>query len=650
MAVGLDEPTLGLSGRLRRSATDLHCFSPGNRRVDADAGAGTGSCRAGRSPAGKGTVDTKSDLEKVISKLVEIRKTNGTISAVDYDEALVELGKEPTAGARGHLRRRVNAVCPAALPASRSFEVDQDTFIALAASRSIEAFHRDVVQDQHPNLSLPSLYRALHKQIEPALLAYIKPGQGGMEKFRARAFSCLWHCEHFGEAWQTDVTDLGFTAVPPGRGYKNPVKVKLIAVIDDATRLIVGWGLVYCDGRSVNARDVAGVLIGAMNRYGVPQQIVTDNGKEYDNQVIAELLVRAGTACRLTPRYRGESKGKIERWNRSTQNWLSKEYASWTGGAASSARYSIMGGNNRKAPRHKAVHDKFSEWIEEYNAKRVHSALGMTPQQAYEADPAELPPLELHEVLRFAPVHNAGREDEFRVVKKEGVQFNNHAYHNLDPASPGRAGLSGKQCLNRMIGNRRGVRIRPVNGDPTVVGVYDARDRFVCIATRMDQIPTELKFLSRSDYNADLRTAELAARDAQELIEARYDDITTNDDDTPTATTTVPIETFVAERLDTPCHMVQSHWDKMHIDGEADPALVQTILVDNPNATFDHDTLIEIFLGWADRVDEDRYRIENTLFAATYHRQRSLIELADKTTGEIERLKLTIATVTRDDN
>jgi transposase InsO family protein len=582
-----------------------------------------------------------------VQRLAEIRRNHGTISEPEYNESLERLGKSPTAGNRGHLRRLVSNVLPAETPPSANFVIDEEALVALAKSPTIDAFHKGWVKERHPGLSRAALHRALHSQIEPGLLAYIKPGKGGMEAFRRKALSCLWHATEFGEAWQTDVTQLPFTAVPPGRGFKNPVRVKLIAVIDDATRLIVGWHLVYCHDRDVKITDTAGVLIGAMHRYGVPDQVVMDNGHEFCGNVTSELMMRAGGSTRLTPRYRGESKGKIERFNRTVKDWLAKSYPSWTNGCSSSARYPVMGANNRRAPQHSDVEAHVGELINYYNTQHVHSALGMTPEEAYQANPAQLLPLELHRVLHLGPVHNAGRKDEFVDVHPTGVLYGGEYYTNLDPRSPGRGSHSGRDSLAKMIGSRHGVRVRPVIGDPSIIGIYDIDDRFVCIATRMSDISTELRYENRSLNDNALHTAEKAMGRAQAAIEADHPDPT--DDEDPKTDRQISMETFAAERLGTARHSVSSRFDNVCFDddddgsGESERACI--LVFDDPDVELSIEDAIDVFAEWKDRSHQELYRLESTDYVVMYHPERRRLKRINRHTHETEYVVLTITSL-----
>lgn len=582
-----------------------------------------------------GPDQASSDQDREVARLVQIRQDQGDIPQYEYEESLERLGRTATEGRIGYLRTLVNKHAPRPPAALLGFEPDEDCYIALARATTLGAFHETYIAKLFPGSNYSAFYRWFQEAFEPGLRALIQPGKKGIETFRRAILSCLWHCDRFGQAWQTDVVTLPFKAVPPGRGYTNPVRVKLIAIIDDATRLIVAWKLVYCvKGRDVRATDVADVLIGAMHRWGVPEQIVMDNGNEFDNDLIAKLLVRTGTAARLTPRYRGESKGKIERFNRSVNGWFAREFATWTTGPASAARYPILGNSGKDAPSHTTVINRLSALIDWYNTEKVHSGHGLTPLQAREADPTELPPLILHHVLHLGSVHNQDRKDQWVSPQTYGINYDNRHWTCLDPDTPGQGKFNGVQSLARAIHGRHGVRVRPVNGDDTIVGIYDVDDRFICIATRMDQIPTDIKLANRSSNDEMLHHAERILAEAhRQIAEETGADQPEEDNAARRAATT--ISTQVAELLAVSHDTITMRWDKVTTaDGDTTDCRILSLATEtNP---LDADTAIRVLMAWIDNETQEIYRLETPTTVLSYDTTSAAARVIDRATGDID--------------
>lgn len=574
--------------------------------------------------------------QEQLERLVAIRERDGVIGRPAYEAALTAMGREATAGAIGNLRRKVARMLPAPEVPSASYELTESDLVELARSTSLTEFHARHVLPKHPSLSFSSWYRALYRQVEPGLLAYIKPGGKGMEGFRDAVLSVLWGCDHFGEAWQADVLTLPFMAIPPGRGHKHPEKVQAIFMIDDATRLLVGWKLVYCPpGRAVRASDVCDVLIGAMDRYGVPEQVIVDNGKEFDNERVSRCLKRAGATARCTPRYRGESKGKIEAFNRTIVRWLRMAWPTWTEGSPSSARYSTMGGTLTGAPKAAAVEAFMAEMLDvRYNTKHRHRSLdGLTPMEAYEADPTELLPLRIEKVLRFGSIHAKGR-----VVHKSGVLLYGRSFNNVDPTSPGRHGRPGSVALQAMRGSKRGVTIRRINGDPTRIGVYTADDEFVCIATRMDKIPTEMKLAHSSAVASELLKTERIAIEAQERVMAEHaanlDDEVDEGDEGELAERrrARTARAAVAELLNLDVEQVHQRFDKFTHHGQT--FTERHLQIADPRIEFGPDNTASVIAAWADRDHLPLYRIDTPSQAVVYDRSTGFVSITSKNDDE----------------
>jgi transposase InsO family protein len=584
---------------------------------------------------------TSATIEQTqIDLLVSIRERDGIIGRPAYEAALEAMGRVPSPGAIGNLRRKVNRIAPAPEVPSRSYEPSRQDLADLARSPSLRSYYDDHVTVEHPDLSFSSWYRALYRKVDPGLLAYIKPGPNGMEAFRKATLGVLWSCDNFGDAWQADVVTLPFLAVPPGRGYKHPVKVQAILILDDATRLIVGWKVVYCtQGRAVRASDVCDALIGAMDRWGVPDHLVVDNGKEFDNQRVSRCMKVAGAAVRTTVRYRAEAKGKIERLNGTLVRWLRMAWPTWTAGHESSARYTVSGGTTLGAPNAAAVHDFLSEMIDvRYNTQHHHRSLdGLTPLQARETDQVTLPRLALERVLRFGSVHNEKRKDEFVQVETSGVALDGHRFTNVDPDSPGRNNRPGSVALAAQLASRHRVRIRRINGDPTRIGVFTVDDDFVCIATRTDKIPTEARLAHSATAARDLLDAERLAIEAHEQLLAEQDlNITDGADDDELerrrrARTTLAA---IADTLNTDPHHVYEESDGFNHGGKK--ISVRRFVVSDLGVRFNEKNVAAVIAAWVDREHLDVYRIDTAAQSVVYDQKTGFATIASKNKGDID--------------
>ena len=161
------------------------------------------------------------------------------------------------------------------------------------------------------------------------------------------------------ELWQLDV--VGGVLLADGK------ECKVLTGIDDHSRFVV------CAGVMVRAtsRAVCTHFAQAMRRHGVPQEVLTDNGKVFtgrfgakDTEVLFDRICREnGIDHLLTAPRRPTTTGKIERFHRTMrQEFLTGRVF----GDLATAQ------------------DELDAWVASYNTQRPHSALDMaTPADRF---------------------------------------------------------------------------------------------------------------------------------------------------------------------------------------------------------------------------------------------------------------------------
>jgi transposase InsO family protein len=161
------------------------------------------------------------------------------------------------------------------------------------------------------------------------------------------------------ELWQMDVVG-GFVLV-------DGTKAKVLTGVDDHSRFCVCAHVMSRE----SSRNVCDGLAAALRRWGVPEEILTDNGKVFTgrfNQPPVEVLFdricrENGITHRLTQPRSPTTTGKIERFHRS----LRSEFRT-----------------DRVFASLAAAQAELDEWIEDYNTNRPHQAIGMdTPAQRF---------------------------------------------------------------------------------------------------------------------------------------------------------------------------------------------------------------------------------------------------------------------------
>lgn len=121
---------------------------------------------------------------------------------------------------------------------------------------------------------------------------------------------------HINEVWCGDSSVGPYLKTSDGKKRK----VYIIALIDDASRFIVGIDVFFND----NFVNLMSVIKSAVSKYGRPQMFNFDNGSSYKNHQMELLAARIGSVIHYDQPYTPTQKAKIERWFRTMKDqWMS---------------------------------------------------------------------------------------------------------------------------------------------------------------------------------------------------------------------------------------------------------------------------------------------------------------------------------------
>jgi transposase InsO family protein len=161
--------------------------------------------------------------------------------------------------------------------------------------------------------------------------------------------------------WQLDL--VGGVYLADGR------ECKMLSGIDDHSRFVVCAAVLAIP----SGRAVADAFTAAMKSYGVPSEVLTDNGKQFTGrftrprpaEVLFERVCREhGITAKLTGPYSPTTTGKVERWHRTLRRKLLDEAGPFAD--LPSAQAAI------------------TTWVHAYNHARPHQALDMaTPASLF---------------------------------------------------------------------------------------------------------------------------------------------------------------------------------------------------------------------------------------------------------------------------
>jgi transposase InsO family protein len=193
-----------------------------------------------------------------------------------------------------------------------------------------------------PVPSISGIYRALvrHHLIEPKAKRKRLPTYKRWERGRPM------------ELWQMDV--VGGVLLDDG------TECKVLTGIDDHSRFCVCAGVMV----RATARAVCGFFAQALERHGVPEEILTDNGKVFTNrfglkptEVLFDKICREnGITHRLTAPASPTTTGKVERFHRTY-------------------RTEFLGGQIFSSL--EVAQKELDDWVDDYNTDRPHRSLDM---------------------------------------------------------------------------------------------------------------------------------------------------------------------------------------------------------------------------------------------------------------------------------
>jgi transposase InsO family protein len=171
---------------------------------------------------------------------------------------------------------------------------------------------------------------------------------------------------HRNGLWQSDIKYGPSLPIGPGGVSKQ---VYLVLFIDDATRFVL-HGAFY---DSLEKGIVQDCFRKAIEKYGVPEAVYFDNGKQYKNKWMGRTCAKLGIRLLFAKPYSPESKGKVERLNGVIQGFL---------------REVVL----EKVKTLEQFNSWFQAWLSECHQNKPHSALGQnqTPETAFRSDTKSL--------------------------------------------------------------------------------------------------------------------------------------------------------------------------------------------------------------------------------------------------------------------
>ncbi|MGW1287718.1 IS481 family transposase [Streptomyces sp. NPDC002586] len=174
---------------------------------------------------------------------------------------------------------------------------------------------------------------------------------------RKRSDYKRWQRDRPMQLWQMDIVG-GVMLVDPVTGELTEAKV--VTGVDDHSRYCVIASVV----ERATGRAVCAAFVRALQRFGVPEEVLTDNGKQFTDrfgqggEVLFDRICREnGIAHRLTQPASPTTTGKVERFHQTLRRELLGDCGAFESIEAAQAA--------------------LDAWVQEYNSMRPHQALDM---------------------------------------------------------------------------------------------------------------------------------------------------------------------------------------------------------------------------------------------------------------------------------
>ncbi|WP_029197133.1 DDE-type integrase/transposase/recombinase [Paenibacillus alginolyticus] len=204
---------------------------------------------------------------------------------------------------------------------------------------------------------------------------------------------------HRNRLWHSDIKYGPYLPIGPGGAMKQ---VFLVTFVDDATRFMLHGEFYPVMDKSI----IEDCFRSAIQKYGVPEAVYFDNGKQYRTKWMTRACSKLGIRLVFAKPYSPEATGKVERFNRVVDSFLSEATL-------------------EKPKTLERLNELFQVWLSECYQYKPHSALvnKQSPETTFRSD---------KKALRFVDpdvLTNAFLHCESRKVDKSGcISFMDRKY------------------------------------------------------------------------------------------------------------------------------------------------------------------------------------------------------------------------------
>lgn len=202
---------------------------------------------------------------------------------------------------------------------------------------------------------------------------------------------------HINEVWCGDSSVGPYLKTPDGKKHR----VYVIALIDDASRMVVGTDVFFGD----TFVSLMSVLKSAVSKYGVPKVLNFDNGSAYKNRQMELLAARIGSTINYCRPYTPTAKAKIERWFRTMKD-------QWMATLDMRDFHSLD-----------ALRGSLYAFVRAYNLSAHSSLRGSSPQDRFFSEPEKIRRLEMRQIEECFLLELERRVSADSVIVIDGVEY-----------------------------------------------------------------------------------------------------------------------------------------------------------------------------------------------------------------------------------
>lgn len=240
-------------------------------------------------------------------------------------------------------------------------------------------------RDDHLHLSISKFYRLCLKEnllghppiCQQTLGRFLKTRKLFLEGEQAKGRK-RYEMDYFGELWVGDFMH--------GPVIESPKRKKaiLLAIIDDHTRMIVGYRWSFEE----TTLPIESVFKEAILKYGKPDKLYVDNGPSFSSEYLRSVCAPLGVALVHSKPYDSPSRGKIERFWRTVRESFLSDF---------------------KGKSLKELSESFDVWLRQDYHQVRHNGISCRPLDRYQVSLSEYPRPRVNEEIL----------EEFFLVKVE---------------------------------------------------------------------------------------------------------------------------------------------------------------------------------------------------------------------------------------